>query len=202
MKNLMVISLIISLWAAPAIAETVWDVSPGRSKINFRAKHLVFSQVEGRFREFDGKVVTPNSDLSGARLKATIDIASLYTGNADRDRHLLSDDFFASQNYPKITFESVNVKKYSENSYVILGNLTMRGITRPVELSATCGDVKQLPNGKTRMDLTATGSVNRFDYNLHWNKLAETGQVIVGDTIDIEVELALMSDENLLIVSK
>ena len=176
-------------------AETTWQLAPGRSKLGFRVKHMVFMDVEGRFKKFEGQVTTPGDDLTATRMVVTIAADSVYTGIKDRDRHLIGEDFFDTAQFPEITFTSREVTKIMDPNgecYKITGDLTMRGVTKPIILMAKCKSMKTLPNGQTRMDLVATGTLNRFDYQLQWNEILETGKAIVGETVDLELKIALL----------
>ncbi len=178
-----------------SFAETVWQIAPSRSKIAFKVRHLVFLEVEGRFKQFQGQVVADQMNLANSKMRMSIDVDSIYTGIDDRDKHLISADFFDSKKFPEITFTSQSVEELKDGSgnYKIVGELTMRGVTRPIELIAERKKVKTLPNGKTRMDLVATGTVNRFDYQLEWNEVVETGKAIVGDIVDLNLKIALLN---------
>lgn len=176
-------------------AESTWQLAPGRSKLGFRVKHMVFMDVKGRFKEFQGKVTAPGDDLTAAQMHVIIAADSVYTGIKDRDQHLIGADFFDTAQYPEITFTSREVTKMEDpdgECYKITGDLTMRGVTRPIVLMARCQSMKKLPNGRTRMDLVATGTVNRFDFQLQWNELLETGKAIVGENVDLELKIALL----------
>lgn len=195
MKRGIIVLVILMLGASVCSAETTWQLAPGRSKLGFKVKHMVFMDVKGRFKEFQGQVTAPGDDLSQAQMRVTIAADSVYTGISDRDRHLVGADFFNTAQYPEITFVSRQVVKMddpNEECYKIIGDLTMRGVTRPIVLMAKCLSMKTLPNGQTRMDLVATGTLNRFDYQLQWNELLETGKAIVGENVDLELKIALM----------
>lgn len=195
MKRGICLFIIIVLGASVCSAETTWQLAPGRSKLGFKVKHMVFLDVEGRFKEFQGRVITPGEDLSQAQMHVIISADSVYTGISDRDRHLVSKEFFNTEKYPDITFTSREVIKMDDpdgECYKIIGDLTMRGVTRPIVLMAKCQSMKKLPNGQTRLDLIATGTLNRFDYQLQWNEMLETGKAIVGETVDLELKIALL----------
>ncbi len=195
MKRTILILLLWGMCTYPVYAETTWQVAPGRTSIKFKVKHLVFMEVEGKFKKFEGKVVMPNEDLTDATIEGRIQANSVYTGNHDRDDHLRGEDFFNVIQFPEIVFTSQSIVKVShEEIYRMRGNLTILGVTRPIELEAVCSGKKQLSNGKTRMDLTVTGSLNRFDYGFMWNEIMENNKSIVGDTIDITLNLALLKD--------
>ena len=195
MKKYVLVLLAVSIWTLPAFATTTWQVAPGRSSVNFKVQHLIFTFVEGKFQKFDGKVIAEGEDLTNARMEAKIETNSIYTGIEDRDKHLEGADFFNIDKYPEIVFTSKSIVKTNDaNAYKITGDLTMHGVTRTIELAGKCTDKQVLSNGKTRMDLTATGTLNRFDYGLRWNELMETGKAIVGQNVDLSVKMVLLKN--------
>ena len=198
MKKLILLFIFLVVTAYPAQAETVWQIAPGRSKIQFKVRHLVFLEVEGRFKKFQGQVITPKETFVDSKMEMKINVDSIYTGIDDRDKHLLSADFFNKEEYPEITFTSKSVEKLDgidiKGRYKISGDLTMRGVTKPIVLDAVCDRIKVLPNGKTRIDLKAKGSLNRFDYKLEWNEMVEKSKAIVGENVDIDLKIALLNN--------
>ena len=194
MRKCILFLLALVIWIPQASAQTAWQVAPGRSSINFKVKHLVLFHVKGKFRKFEGKVVTPDENFANAHIEATIRVNSIYTGNRDRDRHLLGEDFFCADEFPEIIFKSKSTVKTGENTYKITGDLTIRGITKPIELKAKYGGQKKLSSGQARVDFKATGSLNRFDYGLRWNEVMETGKAVVGKTVEITLKIALLKE--------
>ena len=170
-------------------------MSPGPSSVRFSVRHLVFSRIEGSFRKFSGEVVAPGEDFSGARIVTTIPVASVYTRHPDRDRELLGEDFFWAERYPNIRFASTEVVRTGERTFDIAGELTIRGVTRPVLLEAEHEGTRALSQGRLRADFRATGSINRYDFGLAWNEVAETGGILVGETVDITLDIALVRED-------
>jgi polyisoprenoid-binding protein YceI len=195
MTTILVLTLM-SAMVHPVLAGVEWELAKGPSQIGFKVKHLVFSTVEGHFRDFVGAVTIPQSTtLEGAQMSATIDVNSIYTGNKDRDRHLSGKDFFYTEQYPRIQFESKAVlRTHTPNEYRIIGDLTIRGITREIELIGTFSDEKLLNNGRVRVDLTATSTLNRFDFGLKWNEMLESSRAIVGEEVELALRLTLYKD--------
>ena len=182
------------LTAYPAQAQTTWNVAPGRSSINFKISHLLFMSVEGKFKKFKGRMIAPKNGSSAApQWEGRVRVDSISTGIKDRDQHLLTDDFFDSSNYPEIVFRSKSVQKTGKGTCKILGDITIRDVTRSFELVGYCAPVKKLSNGKSRMDFVGTGSLNRFDFGLTWNDWLESGQVMVGKEVEITVKLSLLN---------
>jgi polyisoprenoid-binding protein YceI len=177
------------LGAATATAGT-WRLSRGPSAVNFTIRHLILSEVEGRFTRFTGSVDCPDDDFTKARIEATIDVESVYTGHEDRDRHLRSDEFFAAAKFPWIRFASRSVRRTGPDRYEIVGDLTIRGITREIVLAAKSTGRRATSAGD-RLDFQATGSVNRSDYDLRWNDIWE-GRALLGEKVRIELKVVLV----------
>jgi polyisoprenoid-binding protein YceI len=173
-----------------ANAQSIWTFDKAHSEIRFSANHLVVSEVTGKFKSFDGKVTGATEDFSGSDVEFTADIASIDTENERRDNHLKSDDFFNAEKYPLLKFKGKLVKK--NEKYQLTGNLTIRDVTKPVTLDVVHnGTVKDPFSGAPKAGFKVTGKINRFDYNLKWNALMETGGAVVGSEIDIECSVEL-----------
>ncbi|MCI0570520.1 MAG: YceI family protein, partial [Myxococcaceae bacterium] len=171
------------------MATTTWNIDTTHSGINFSVRHMVISKVRGSFRAFAGTVTLDEQAATAASVTARIEVASIDTGVEQRDGHLRSPDFFDAEKYPAITFQSTKVQKGAGNHLVVTGNLTIRDVTREVSL-----DVEQLGTGKDpwgneRVAFAAKTSINRGDYGLKWNQALEAGGVLVGEKIDIELEV-------------
>ena len=173
--------------------QTTWRMAPGRSFIKFKVKHLLLLNVEGKFRKFDGKVVTQNRDFSIVQIEGSIPVNSIYTGNQDRDRHLLEEDFFYVDQFPEISFKSKSIHKTDEQTYKIEGDLTIRGITKPIQLEGKYSGMKVISSGKILAEFTAYGSLNRSDYGLRWNTITEAG-ALVGETVEIILNATLIKE--------
>ncbi len=169
-----------------------WDIDPSHSHVGFGIRHMMVSTVHGTFDKYTGSIALDDADVSKSKAHIEIDAASIDTGNAKRDEHLRSPDFFDAAHYPKITFDSTRVEKRGADGLSVTGNLTIRNVTKPVILSVSglTGEVKD-PWGGVRRGASAQTKINRKDFGLTWNKALETGGVVVGDdvTIDLEVEL-------------
>jgi polyisoprenoid-binding protein YceI len=162
----------------------LWTLDPAHSKVQFAARHLIISEVTGHFNNFDLKL-TAGNDFSDSEIEVTIDVNSIDSGIADRDNHLKSPDFFEAEKFPQITFKGRKIEKIDDEEFKLYGNLTIRDITKPIELKVIYGGTITDPWGKTRAGFKVLGSINRFDYNLKWNALIETGGAVVGKTINI-----------------
>jgi polyisoprenoid-binding protein YceI len=169
----------------------VWTLDPAHSKVQFTARHLIISEVAGHFNVFDLKLNAGN-DFSDSEVEVTIDTNSIDTGIVDRDNHLKSADFFEVEKYPKITFKSTKIEKTDDEEFKLYGDFTIRNITKPIELKVIYGGTITDPWGKTRAGFKVLGSLNRFDYELKWNALIETGGAVVGKTINIVCDVEVV----------
>ena len=174
-------------------AET-WRLARGPSSIEFTIGHLIFSEVSGRFGRFDGVVSCPNGcsddDMTKARIDVTIDVTSVYTGHADRDRELMNEDFFAADRFPEMRFESRAIERTAQDGFRVLGELTIRGVTLPVALEALSEEEHQTSTGRRR-DFRASGSIHRSDYGMTWND-TWAGRLVVADEVRINLSITLV----------
>lgn len=168
---------------------TKWAVDPTHSEIGFKVKHMMFTNVSGQFTNFTAEAETNGDSFDNAKFSFNGDIDSVSTGNADRDGHLQSADFFDAAQFPKLTFESTSFTKKSEGEYKLEGNLTVHGVTKPVTLDAEFGGIAKDPWGNTKAGFSITGKLNRKDFGLTWNSALETGGVVVGEEVKLAIEL-------------
>ena len=166
-----------------------WNLDTAHSGINFSVRHMVFAKVRGRLSAWSGKVDLDPQDLTRSSVEVEIDGASIDTGVADRDNHLRSPDFLDVERFPKLRFKSTKVEKAGGDRYRIHGALTIRDVTREVVLDAAYGGQAKDPWGNQRIAFTATTSLDRGDFGLKWNQVLEAGGVLVGERIEIEIEV-------------
>lgn len=169
-----------------------WTLDHNHTEVTFKVKHLVISSVTGKFKSFDGSVESGKDDFTDATIRFTADVNSIDTGNEQRDGHLKSADFFDAANHPQLTFESTSVTKKSGNEYVVSGNLTMRGKTKPVELKAEFGGIQKDFYGNTVAGFEIEGKVNRREFGLEWSAVTETGGIVVSDDVKLQVNAELI----------
>lgn len=166
-----------------------YSIDPSHSQVAFKVRHLGFSKVRGRFTGFEGTVRMAPGDFSTLEADASIDLETLTTGDEKRDAHLRSDDFFAAEQHPTMTFKGHTVTGLSGKSFKLEGDLTIRGTTKPVTLDVTyLGEAKD-PWGGSRVAFEATGTLNRTDFGLNWNQVLETGGFLVGEEVELELEI-------------
>ncbi|MHB1685871.1 MAG: YceI family protein [Ignavibacteriaceae bacterium] len=177
--------------AEAVTGKSSWSLDPAHTKIQFSVRHLIISEVAGKFNNFSLEVEKANKDFSEADIELTIDTKSIDTGIVDRDNHLRSADFFDVEKFEKIVFKSTSIKKVDDEKYKLTGNLTIKDITKPIELDVNYGGQIVDPWGLTRAGFKVTGSINRFDYNLQWNALMEAGGAIVGKNINIVCDVEI-----------
>lgn len=160
-----------------------WVIDPTHSEVSFKVKHMMISTVTGHFEKFDATIETENNEFEKASLSVEINIESINTKNKDRDGHLMSDDFFKASEYPKMTFTS---KSFTTDK--IVGDLTIRGITKEVELDVDFNGIAVDPYGQTKAGFEIIGSINRKDFNLTWSAVTEAGNVVVSDQVKMVID--------------
>lgn len=161
-----------------------WNIDTAHSEISFKVKHMMISTVTGHFTDFDATVETENDDFSNADFNFTAKTASINTSNKDRDAHLKSDDFFNAEKYPEMTFKSK-----SFDGSTLIGDLTIRDVTKEIKLNVDFNGVAVDPYGQTKAGFEATGSLNRKDYNLTWSAVTEAGSIVVSDSVKLLIDL-------------
>lgn len=166
-----------------------WDFDLSHSSINFHVRHLMVSKVHGRFTKWSGTLELDDQDLTKSRAVVAIDAASIDTREDKRDEHLRSPDFLDVAQFPQITFASTQIERDGDDAYRVTGNLTIHGVTRPVVLELEGGAQVKDPWGGTRTGFSAKTSISRKDFGLTWNVALEAGGFLVGDKLDINLEI-------------
>lgn len=186
------LAVMIAAIGTSLLAQTTWTVDQSHSNVLFTVDHLVISEVTGYFKVFEGKLTASKPDWSDAKVEFTVDVNSINTDNEKRDNHLRSEDFFDAAHYPKATFTATSMKKVGANKYKLIGDLTIRGITKKVTWDVTFKGQTKDPWGNTRAGFVAETTINRFDYGLKWNNLTETGGLVVGKDVRVRVNVELI----------
>ena len=166
-----------------------WEVDSSHSGIHFSVRHLVIAKVRGQFARWSGTILVEGDDLARASVNVVIDTTSIETGVADRDTHLKSADFLDSANHPEIAFKSKRVENLGDDKLRVVGDLTIRAVTREVGLDVEYAGRTKDPWGNERTGFAARTSIERKDFGLTWNQVLEAGGVMVGDRVDIEIEI-------------
>ena len=171
------------------MANENWQVDAAHSAVNLAVRHMVISKVRGRFTKWSAKLALDTADLARSSVEVEIDAASIDTGVADRDAHLRSPDFLDAQKYPTLRYRSRRVDALSKERLRVIGDLTIREVTREVVLDVEYGGQGKDPWGNQRVGFTATASLKRKEFGLTWNQALETGGLLVADRVDVEIEL-------------
>jgi polyisoprenoid-binding protein YceI len=169
-----------------------WNLDPTHSAVNFTVRHMVISKVRGNFGKFTAEVKLDPTNVATATAQVSIDVASVNTGVADRDNHLKSPDFFDVAKFPAITFASKSVVVKSKESFTLTGAITIHGVSKDVTLEGEFGGTAKDPWGNDRAGFALKGSLNRKDFGLAWNQALETGGVLVGENVELNIELELI----------
>lgn len=171
------------------MSTTRWQIDSSHSGIQFTVRHLVIAKVRGQFSRWTGVIESPGSDFARGSLDVAIDASSIDTGVADRDAHLRSGDFFDVERYPEITFKSTRVAQTGDDRLRVDGGLTIKGVTREVALDVEVLGQAKDPWGNERAAFSAATSIDRREFGLTWNQVLEAGGVMVGDRIDIAIDI-------------
>ena len=186
MKRFIHITVLLIAIAGTSSSQTAWTLDKSHSSVTFSIRHMMISDVEGSFKEFDIVFASDKEDFTDATIAATIKTTSINTDNERRDGHLKSDDFFNAEKYPAITFQSTKFEKVSDTTYKIRGDLTIREVTKPVVFDAVFGGTIKGQRG-VMAGWKATLVLNRFDFNLKWDRTIETGGLVAGKDVTITV---------------
>ncbi len=170
---------------------TTWAIDPMHSQVQFKIKHLVISTVTGSFRKFEGKAIIEGDDFTDAKINVKIDVKSIDTGQSHRDEHLQGGDFFGSETYPEISFQSASFTKENEDNYKMTGNLTIKGVTKPVELNIEYGGSEKDKFGHLKHGFEVTGKINRRDFGMTYNSITEAGGLTLGEEIKLVASIQI-----------
>ncbi|MGZ4415463.1 MAG: YceI family protein [Gaiellaceae bacterium] len=172
-----------------------WHVDPAHSSVEFEVKHMMIATVRGRFKEFEG-TIEAHEDVAHSRVYGVVKTASIDTNEPDRDAHLRSPDFLDTERYPESRFESKRIEPLGGTKYRVVGDLTIKDVTREVELEACVEGAERDPWGNDRVGVRLRGSINRTDFGLSWQRLLESGGFLVGEEVKILADIsAVRADE-------
>jgi len=171
---------------------TTWTFDPTHSELTFKIKHLMITNVTGSFKKFDVQVNTTSNDFSSAQIVVTADMHSIFTNNEQRDEHLRNSDFFESDKYPELKFVSTNIEKVDEETFNLYGDLTIKGVTKPVKLDVEYNGLTKDPWGGERAGFVVTGKIKRSDWGINFNGALETGGVMLGEEVKLNGEIQLV----------
>jgi polyisoprenoid-binding protein YceI len=171
------------------MAKSTWKIDASHSLVEFAVKHLMIATVKGRFGQIEGEISVDPADLAGAEFNVTVDMTSIDTRDTQRDVHLKSADFFDAEQYPTMSFRSNRVTAKGDDEFTLVGDLTIHGITKEATFALTFEGQAKDPWGGERVGFSATANINRKDFGLEWNATLETGGVMVGEKVKIEVHM-------------
>lgn len=177
------------------MTKSIWTIDPTHSEIGFKVKHMMFTNVSGKFTNIQAVIENENDNFETSKISFTAEVNSIDTNNEDRDKHLRSADFFDVENYPNLSFTSTKVEKNKEGNYTIYGDLTIKNKTQSIALDTAYSGLMKDPWGNTKAGISLTGKINRKEFGLTWNSALETGGVLVGEDIQLISEIQLMRKE-------
>lgn len=170
------------------MATTQWTLDPTHSELQFKVKHLMITTVTGSLKSLTASLTSESDDFENAKVTFEAETASIDTGNKDRDNHLKSGDFFDAEKFPAISFSSTSLTQDGDD-YTLKGDLTIKGVTKPVKINVEFGGIATDPWGNTKAGFTIAGKINRTDFGLTWNAALETGGVMVSEEVKVVGEL-------------
>ncbi|WP_375586941.1 YceI family protein [Flagellimonas aurea] len=172
---------------------TTWKLDPTHSELTFKVKHLMISNVKGEFTKFDATI--KGDKFEDSTISASVQTASVFTNNDDRDGHLKSEDFFAAENHPEMKFQSTSITKKGDDEYELTGDLTIKGTTKSITLDVDFGGYMTDPYGNEKAGFSIEGKLNRTDFGLNWNAALETGGVLVSEEVKLAAELQFVKEQ-------
>lgn len=171
---------------------STYKIDAAHSEIIFKVKHLMITNVTGSFKSFDATMESEAADFSDAKISFSADVDSVFTNNEQRDGHLKSDDFFNAEKFPKLSFTSTGFKKLTDSEYKLTGNLTIRDITKPVELAVEYGGTMTDPWGQVKAGFEIGGKINRKEFGLLWSATTEAGGIVVSDEVKLHLSVQMV----------
>jgi polyisoprenoid-binding protein YceI len=179
----------------PAAAQSAWEIDSAHSAAMFQAKHMMITNIRGEFGDMSGKILFDGKDYSTIKAEAVIQVASINTRVPKRDEHLRSADFFDAVHYPTITFKSKRVQNIKGKKFQLVGDLTMRGVTKEVVLDVEATPIVKGMNKELRIGASATTKLNRQDFGVKYNRALEAGGVLVSNEVQVELDLTLIQPQ-------
>jgi len=192
MKKYIVLSLLILLCALPLLSQDTWRLDKSHSHIEFTITHMLISEVTGRFTDFDVSMTSNGGDLSGGSIETIIQTASINTDNESRDGDLRGGSFFNSDTFPTATFKSTKIEKAGESKFNVSADLTIRGITKPVVMNVKYLGTVTDGRGRVKTGWKGTATINRFDYNVMWDRKLDSGGLVVSKEVELTLRLEMV----------
>ncbi len=169
-----------------------YKIDAAHSEITFKVKHLMITNVTGNFTKFDATLESSKEDFTDAKISFEADVDSISTNNEQRDGHLKSEDFFAAEKFPKLSFTSTSFNKVSNDEYKLAGDLTIRGVSKSVELAVEYGGTATDPYGQVKSGFEISGKINRKDFGLVWTATTEAGGIVVSDEVKLNLAVQMI----------
>jgi polyisoprenoid-binding protein YceI len=192
MKKVTTLAIAALLSMSAFAQKTVWNLDKSHSSINFDIDHMVVSETNGSFKAFSATCTADKVDFTDVKIEMSIDVNSINTDDAGRDKHLVGADFFNAEKNPTITFKSTGFKKIKGNMYLLTGVVTMNGISKTVKLAAKFNGIIKDPYGNTRTGVTVMGELDRYDFGLKYNSKMEAGGLAIGQKVRIKASIELL----------
>ncbi|MCA0387073.1 MAG: YceI family protein [Bacteroidetes bacterium] len=174
------------------MAKSTWSIDPTHSEIGFKVKHMMFTNVSGKFNSFEATIQNEDDKFETSNISFSADVNSISTNNTDRDNHLRSADFFDVEKFAKLSFVSTGIVKVDENNFKVSGDFTIKDVTKNITLDAEYSGLMKDPWGNTKAGFALEGKINRKDFGLTWNAALETGGVLVGEDVRLLIEVQLV----------
>lgn len=174
---------------------TKWLLDPAHSELTFKIKHLMISNVSGAFKNFSAKATTEGTDFSKANINLTAEMNSISTNNEQRDAHLRNSDFFEVEKFPQLKFTSTRIEQTDDESFNLYGNLTIKGVTKPVKLTMEFNGIMKDPYGQEKAGFLVSGKIKRSDWGINLNVPLETGGLMLGEEVRIQSEVQFIRQE-------
>ncbi len=174
------------------MAKSTWSIDPTHSEIGFKVKHMMFTNVSGKFNSFEAVIENEDDKFETSKISFNADVNSISTNNTDRDNHLRSADFFDVEKFEKLSFVSTNIVKVDDNNFKVSGDFTIKDVTKNITLDAEYSGLMKDPWGNTKAGFALEGKINRKDFGLTWNAALETGGVLVGEDVKLQIEVQLV----------
>jgi len=195
MKNINKLIVALVLLSTTLFGQTKWNFDKSHSVVGFNVTHMLISETDGNFQDYEGSVVSSNDDFQNAVIAFEAKTTSIFTDNEKRDNHLRSEDFFNAEKFPTLSFKSKSLTKISGKNYSLVGDLTIKGITKEVSLDVKYNGTVKDPWGNTRAGFKISGGIDRFDFGLTWNTVLEAGGLVVSKEVEMDIKIELIKEK-------
>lgn len=195
MKNINKLIVVLALLSTTVFAQTKWNFDKSHSEVGFSVTHMLITETDGFFKDYDGSIVSSSDDFQNAQISFEAKTASIFTDNEKRDKHLRSADFFDAEKYPTIKFVGKSFTKVEGKNYKLVGDLTIKDVTKEVTLDVKYNGTINDPWGNTRAGFKISGEVDRFAYGLTWNAALEAGGLVVSKEVDLNIKIELIKSK-------